>query len=762
MSALKIVAVLVSAGCALGGFAQSFDAVSYVLPRMGTDNTHALSSGNVYPDISRPWGMNSWTPQTGEMGNGWVYNYADRKIRGFKQTHQPSPWINDYGQFAVMPVVGKRVFNQNDRASWFSHKAEEASPNYYRVYLADYDTMVELTPTERAAMFRVTYPDTDAPYFVVDAFDKGSYVKLLPQDRRIVGWSSRNSGGVPFGFKNFFVLEFDAPFEEAKIWMGNEIKDGVQELKDNHVGAIVKFAAKKKGDRVHVRVASSFISEEQAIRNLGELGKEDFDTVCKKGQTVWNEMLGRISVEGGSIDQLRVFYTCLYRALLFPRRLFEFNEKGEVVHYSPHDGRVYPGPYFADTGFWDTFRSLFPLLNFLYPEMNVQMTAGLENCYRESGWLPEWASPGHRGCMVGNNSASVVADAWLSGARGKGAYDIYKLYEGLLHGSENSNPFIQSVGRAGVSDYLEKGYVARETVRESVARTLEYAYDDWCIWRLAVELKRPQAEIDTYAKRCQNYRNLFDPQRKLMVGRSKDGTFNPKFNKYTWGGDFTEGNSLHYTWSVFHDIQGLIDLFGGNEQFVAQLDAVFSDPPVFDESGYGGVIHEIREMQIMNFGQYAHGNQPIQHMIYLYNYAGQPWKSQYWAREVMNRLYRPTFDGYCGDEDNGQTSAWYVWSALGFYPVCPGSGEYVLGAPLFKRAVVAVPGGKKLTINAPLNSDANRYIQSVKFNGTEYGRNFYRAAELKQGGTIEVEMGSEPNTKRGTGPEAAPYSFSRK
>ena len=387
------------------------------------------------------------------------------------------------------------------------------------------------------------------------------------------------------------------------------------------------------------------------------------------------------------------------------------------------------------------------------------MMAGLENCYRESGWLPEWASPGHRNCMVGNNSAAVVADAWLNGVRE--GYDIGKLYEGLVHGAENAHPSISSVGRCGAAEYLAKGYVPRDIgINESAARTLEYAYDDWCIWRLAKALGRPKEEIGKFAARCQNYRNLFSADAGVMCGRNQDGTFDPQFNPFKWGGDFTEGNSLHYTWSVFHDIQGLIGLMNGETAFTKRLDSIFQLPPRFDESYYRFVIHEIREMQIMNFGQYAHGNQPIQHMIYLYAWTNEPWKSQYWTREVMNRLYTPTPDGYCGDEDNGQTSAWYVWSALGFYPVCPGSGEYVLGSPLFPSVIVTLPGSKELRLTSVGNSDANRYIQSMLVNGREYTRNYLQADELRKGGRIEWKMGSAPNRTRGTAASDRPYSVS--
>ena len=292
------------------------------------------------------------------------------------------------------------------------------------------------------------------------------------------------------------------------------------------------------------------------------------------------------------------------------------------------------------------------------------------------------------------------------------------------------------------------------------ARTLEYAYNDWCIYQIAKDLGRPKKELDLYAKRAMNYKNLFDKETKLMRGKNQDGNFMAPFSPLKWGDAFTEGNSWHYTWSVFHDPQGLINLMGGRDSFVMMLDSVFSVPPIFDDSYYGQVIHEIREMQIMNMGNYAHGNQPIQHMIYLYNYAGEPWKAQYWLRQVMNRMYTPTPDGYCGDEDNGQTSAWYVFSALGFYPVAPGTTQYVLGAPLFKKAVMHFENGNNLVINAPDNSAKNIYIESMTFNGVEYTKNYLEHFELLKGGVLNIQMGDKPNYNRGVNPADMPYSFS--
>ena len=753
----RLLLSIILAGCFCFLSARNVNYADYVNPLMGTQSTFELSTGNTYPAIARPWGMNFWTPQTGKMGDGWQYTYTANKIRGFKQTHQPSPWINDYGQFSIMPVVGKPEFDENKRASWFAHKGETTKPYYYKVYLAEHDVVTELTPTERAAMFRFTFPESEHSYVVVDAFDKASSVKIDVANRRITGYSTRNSGGVPDNFRNYFVIEFDKAFTYKAVVDNKTLIAESTETTSAHAGAIIGFAT-KKGETVHARVASSFISEEQALQNLKELGDDTFDTLVEKGKYAWNDVLGRVEVEGGDLDQYRTFYSCLYRSLLFPRKLYEVDASGAIVHYSPFNGKVLPGYMYTDTGFWDTFRCLFPLLNLIYPSVNKEIQEGLINTYKESGFFPEWASPGHRGCMVGNNFASVLVDAYMKGVR---VDDVATLYEGLLHATENVHPEISSTGRLGYEYYNRLGYVPYDVkINENAARTLEYAYNDWCIYKLAKELKRPKKEINMFAHRAMNYKNLFDKETLLMRGKNKDGKFMAPFSPLKWGDAFTEGNSWHYTWSVFHDPQGLINLMGGDDVFVSMLDSVFSVPPVFDDSYYGQVIHEIREMTVMNMGNYAHGNQPIQHMIYLYNYAKQPWKAQYWLRQVMDRLYTPTPDGYCGDEDNGQTSAWYVFSALGFYPVCPGTDQYVLGAPLFKKATVHFENGKTLEIKAPQNSCTNLYIKDMKVNGAEYSKNYVTHSLLQNGGVVDCVMSDTPNMERGIGMEDAPYSFS--
>ncbi|MBQ6184258.1 MAG: GH92 family glycosyl hydrolase [Bacteroidales bacterium] len=733
--------MLLAVSCGVKDSYMTLDPVDYVNPLSGTASTYELSTGNTYPAIALPWGMNFWTPQTGRDGNGWTYTYSATKIRGLKQTHQPSPWINDYGAFSLMPVTTGPIYDEEGRQSWFSHKAETVKPYYYKVYLAEHDVVAELAPTERAAAFRLTYPQKDTSYLVVDAY-RGGEVEIDKARNIIRGWSSSNHGGVTENFRNWFIVVSDTPFEVETV-------DGQY--------AMVGFKT-SKGQQVNLQVASSFISPEQAELNLKELGGRSIDEVAEAGRARWNEVLGRIKVEDPDIDNLRTFYSCLYRSVLFPRDLSEINAEGKRVHYSPFNGQVCDGYLFGDTGFWDTFRCLFPLLDLVYPDQEVKMQEGLVNTWKESGFLPEWASPGHRNCMVGNNSASVVAGAYIKGLRG---YDAEELWKAVTHGAHAVHPSVKSTGRLGWEYYDSLGFVPCNVgINENAARTLEYAYDDWCIYTFGKALGKSEEELAPYAKAALNYRKLYDPEYKLMVGKNLDGTFERPFSPLKWGGNFTEGNSLHYTWSVFHDPQGLIDLMGGDNEYVSMLDSIFTIPPLFDDSYYGRPIHEIREMQVMNMGNYAHGNQPIQHMLYMYDWAGQPWKAQQHVREVMDKFYNSNFDGYCGDEDNGQTSAWYVFSALGFYPVCPASDEYAIGTPLFKKMKVSLPGGKVISLEAPENSKDNFYIGGIKLNGKNWTRNYFKHSDLTNGAKIVYSMSAEPVTTRGTATEDKPYSFS--
>ena len=739
--------------------------VDLINPLMGTDSDHALSYGNTYPAIAVPWGMNFWTPVTGKMGSGWGYTYAAKKINGIKQTHQPSPWMNDYAALALFAETGPLKIEQEDRASWFSHKAEEARPYGYKVYLADYDVTAEVTPTARAAQFRFTFPKSDDAHILIDGQDGGSMVTIDPAHRRITGYVRNNSGGVPDNFHNYFVAEFDHDFTVTRTWDENYQLSAAQTREGGHVGAVVSFKT-AAGEQIGVKVASSFISPEQAARNLdAEIGKDGFDQTQAKAKQAWETQLARVRVEDPDLDNRRTFYSALYRMLQFPRMFYEIDGKGKPVHYSPYDGKVHAGFMYTDNGFWDTWRAVFPFFAMMYPERDSEMMQGLVNTVKEGGWLPEWASPGYRDVMIGSNSANIIADAYANGVRG---FDAETLYQAMVKNATTSagrptdkkGDVVSAVGREGVEYYNRLGYVPYDVgINENAARTLEYATADFSLSRFAAALGKTD-DAKLYAERAQNYRKLYDPQTGWMRGRNKDGSWETPFNPYKWGDAFTEGNALHYTWAVMQDTQGLIDLMGGDKKFVDRLDGIFTAPPIFDDSYYGTVIHETREMQIVNMGQYAHGNQPIQHMIYLYDWAGAPWKAQYHVRDVMKRLYSATPDGYPGDEDNGQTSAWYVWSALGFYPVTPTVGQYAIGSPLFRKVNLALPNGKTLAIEAENNGPDNVYIQSVTLNGAPHDAAYLTRDALAQGGTLRFVMGPTPNKQWASTKAAAPFSMS--
>ena len=750
------------------------DFTQYVNPLIGSDSSHELSNGNTYPAIALPWGMNFWTPQTGKMGDGWIYTDKNSGLVGIRQTHQPSPWINDYGAFSIMPITGKLKVLENERKSQFNNL--QVLPHYYKVKLIDSKTTVELTPTKRSAHFKIEFPKDLESHLVIDAFFKNSTIKVLPKENKIIGVSKNNSGGVPENFSNYFIIEFNTPFDEFGTWDGKGKIYPTAELSGKHVGSYVSFI-NNKNNVVEVRISSSFISHEQAQINLDrEIPKnQTFEKTKALAKEVWNNELSKIKVKPALSDTFEnkkdyfkahetaksnviKFYSSFYRTLLFPREFHEYNSKGEQIHYSPYNGKIEKGPLYTDNGFWDTFRAVFPFYTLMYPEKLGEILQGIMvNPYKESGWLPEWSSPGHRDCMIGSNSASIIAEAYLKGINN---FDIETAYRGIINSSNNEGP-LSSVGRKGVKEYNSLGYIPFDTsVNESVARTLEYSYNDYCIWKLAEKLERPEEEITRFRNRSFNYKNVFDSSTNFMRGKSSDGNFESPFRPDKWGGVFTEGSAWHYTWSVLHDPQGLINLMGGRENYVRKMDQIFTSDPSSDYSYYGFKIHEILEMEIGGMGQYAHGNQPVQHAIYLYNYAQEPWKTQEKVRYVMDNLYGSGADGYCGDEDNGQTSAWFVFSSLGFYPVAPVTGQYVIGSPLFEEVTIELSNGKELKINAKNNSAKNIFIKDFNFNQLQYNKNWLDHADLREGGVIDFEMSTTPNFNWGSDKSSVPYSMS--
>jgi predicted alpha-1,2-mannosidase len=748
-------------GGTIAGFAAEPSLVSLVNPLQGTDSKPSFSHGNEYPAICLPFPMNTWAPYTQPEHDSFYYQYRQTKIRGIRQTHQPSPWIADYATFALMPVSGKLAVTEEERASEFRHEAEVVQPSYYRVRLDTWKTSAEVTPTDRCARFRFTFEEAGDAYVVLDAFPGGSSVEIIPSENKIVGITRYNHGGVPDNFSNYFVIVFDQPFQAQGVWTPEGVQAGVTHLAGKHTGTYVKFKA-KKGTMIGCKVASSFISPEQALRNMQqEIGKADFDTIRSRAEKTWNEALGRARVEGGSEDQRRTFYSALYRSIVYPHRFYEYGADGKPTYFSPYDGKIHSGVLYTDTGFWDTFRAAHPLYNLLYPEISAEILQGLMNAYDQSGWLPSWSSPGHRACMIGNHAFSLLADGWVKGIR---SFDADKAVAAISHDANTQGPdFCRAIGRDGVEFYNRLGYVPYSYVRgepsvgEATAKTLEYAYDDFCAATLAQAAGRT-ADVETFARKAMSYTNLFDAKIGFMRGRKADGSWNEPFDPTEWGGPFTEGCSWHWTWSVFQDVPGLVRLMGGESAFAAKLDEVFTAPNTFKPGTYGGPIHEMTEMAALDLGQYAHGNEPIHHMIYLYDYAGQPWKAQSRARLIMNKLYQAAPDGLCGDEDTGQTSAWYVFSALGFYPVCPGTTDYLIGSSLFDRATLTLPKGKTFTITARNNGPQHAYIHGASLDGKPFNKVFLTHDEITRGGEIVFEMDSAPNTNWASGPESRPSS----
>jgi predicted alpha-1,2-mannosidase len=750
------------------------DYTQFVNPLIGSDSSHALSNGNTYPAIALPWGMNFWTPQTGKMGDGWIYTHKNDGLVGIRQTHQPSPWINDYGAFSIMPVIGDLKVLEKDRKSKFKNLS--VLPHYYKVQLKESKTTIEISPTKRSAHFRIKFPKNTKSHLVVDAFFKNSMIKIIPNENKIIGIAKNNSGGVPENFSNYFILEFNSSFSNYGTWNSKGKTFIDLEKEGNHVGGFVSFL-NHEDQAIEVRVSSSFISHEQAQINLDrEIPiNQSFNETKELAKLSWNNELSKIKVtpaitkktinkteyiksqEKAKNDVIK-FYSSFYRTLLFPREFHEYNKDGEQIHYSPYNGKIEYGPLYTDNGFWDTFRAVFPFYTLLYPEKLGEILQGIMvNPYKESGWLPEWSSPGHRDCMIGSNSASIIAEAYIKGIQN---FDIETAYKGIINSSNNEGP-VSSVGRKGAKEYNELGFIPYDTsINESVARTLEYAYNDFSIWKLAEQLHKPDEEILLFKKRALNYKNVFDESTNFMRGKSSKGVFESSFKPDKWGGVFTEGSAWHYTWSVLHDPQGLINLMGGRKNFINKMDAIFTTDPTSDYSYYGFKIHEILEMELAEMGQYAHGNQPIQHAIYLYNYAQEPWKTQEKVRYVMDNLYGAKEDGYCGDEDNGQTSAWFVFSSLGFYPVAPVTGQYVIGSPLFENVVIELSNGNKLTINASNNNSENLYINNLTFNGLETHNNWFSHQQLKNGGIIDFTMSNSINKNWGSSKKSVPFSMS--
>ncbi|HUN86391.1 MAG TPA: GH92 family glycosyl hydrolase [Terracidiphilus sp.] len=690
----------------------------------GTDSTFEFSRGNTLPIAAMPFGMAHWTMQS-YVDTPWMFHPEARRIQGFRCTHQLSPWLDDYGFATILPFRGNIRLDASSRSSSYRPEDARLTPYSLRLELMRYGSQVELVPTERCAILRATFDDSDSsnPGLLFDIVDEGNNFESDPNSLTLRMKTKANAGGVPDNFAAYYVVKFAAPH------LGLEVKqDGKHQI------GVVRFRA---GNSIEARIGTSFISFDQAEVNLErEVGKASIETLRERGARTWNEQLGVISIEGGSNDQQRTFYSCLYRALLFPRMWHELDAQGEMRHFSAFNGRVMPGPMYADHGYWDLYRVWYPMMSVLFPERLGQILQGWVNAYQEGGWLPQFPCPGYRACMTGSLIDAVFGDAAVKGIAG---FNLAAAFEGMKkHATQPGDP-AKGYGRRGLEFYLRDHYVPENHVEQSVAETVDAAYGDFCIAQVAKVLGKSQ-DAATFLERSQYWRNLFDPQVKFLRGKNEDGSWVSPFNPFTWGSPYVEGAAWQHRWDAPHDPHQLFEGMGGDAAAAGFLHEMLTIPPTFHVGVYGMEIHEMSEMAAVRFGQYAHSNQPVHHVLYLFAHAGRPDQTQYWARKVMAELYSP--DNFPGDEDTGSMSAWFIMSALGFFPACPGKPEYTLGSPLFSRAIVRLGGNKTLTIEAPGNSEQTVYVRNLSLNGQALSGPTVDHKTLMQGGTMRFAMAS--------------------
>ncbi len=694
----------------------------------GTNSTRDFSRGNTLPIAAMPFGMAHWTLQS-HANTPWMFHPDVRRIQGIRCTHQLSPWLDDYGYAAFLPFCGDIHPEAAYRAS--SYRPEEARlmPYLFQLFLFRYRAHIELVPTERCAILTATFEDSEKEKPTGLAFDvpgKDGIIKPDQANRQILFTSTANAGGVPENFATYYVIQF------PESWSSFELK----QLKDNQVG-IVRF---KTGRNIEARIATSFISFEQAQLNLEkELGSTPPATLRETGAARWNEHLNRIQIEGASNEQQRTFYSCMYRALLFPRTWHEPDAQGEMHHFSAFNGKVMPGVMYADHGYWDVYRAWYPLMSIVFPDRLGEILQAWVNAYKEGGWLPQFPAPGYRACMTGSLIDSIFGDAAAKGITG---FNLEDAYQGLKkHATIPGDPS-KGYGRVGIEEYLKLHYIPADRSQQSVAETVDAAYGDFCIAQVAKALGN-QEDYAAFMKRSENWRNVFDTSVKFFRGKNADGSWTTPFDPFTWGSPYVEGGAWQHRWDAPHNIPGLIEAMGGNTASAAALEEMLKLPPLFNVGVYGQEIHEMSEMAAVDFGQYAHSNQPSHNLLYLFSPAGRPDLTQYWARKVMCDLYTP--DTFAGDEDTGSMAAWFILSALGFYPVCPGKPEYTLGSPLFTRSTIHLPGNKTFIIEAPGYNLETVFVHSVQLNGPPHKKQTLDHTVITSGGTLRFEMATTAN-----------------
>lgn len=725
--------------------------LSYVNPLQGTYSHYNFSTGNTLPIMAMPYGMAHWTLQTDNV-RGWFFQPGTPKLQGIRCTHQPSPWMGDYGAFTFLPQVGTTLLSCTKRATAYRLDKSIIKPHHFGIELIGSGIRIDSTPTERGGVFKFAFPPNGGHRVIFEGV-KGETSFSLIGDRAIAGFTRGNSGGVPDNFAHYFVATFDCQITAFRAFHGDEVipqpDDSWPTYSGEAIGSYIEFG---EGPRVvTMKVATSFVSIEQAQLNLQqEIGNDIFELSAAKAEETWENLLQTIQVESDSEDELRTFYSCFYRTKLFPRQWHEIDATGKIVHFSPYSGKVEEGVLYADTGFWDTYRTLFPLMTILEPDRFCEILQGFVNAYHESGWLPQWPSPGHRVCMPGTHLDVTIADALAKGLDG---FDAESALDGMIRHADNSaedGPI--GAGRAAILEYLDHGYCLA-TSHASVSQSLDYAYDDWCIGEVAERLGRQEVAA-RMRERANNYKKLWDESVGFMRARHADGKFLAPFDQFDWGGPYCEGGPWQSSWAVQHDPAGLMHLLGGEHALAAKLDEMLALPPRFNIGGYGQEIHEITEMAAADFGQYAQSNQPVHHVLFLYAAANRMDRLQFETRRVLEEYY--TEKTLPGDEDNGEMTAWYVFASLGFYPFCPGRSEYVICSPLFRKVTIQLPNEKSFVVTS---EGKGRYVESVTLNGESHRSSLIQHQEIVDGGTLHFRLGEEPVTNN-LDPNQKPSSMS--
>ena len=716
----------------------------------GTDSHLAFSKGNTLPLTTRPHGMVGWIPQT-DPGM-WAFDYRSPTLQGFRATHQPSPWIGDYGNFLLLVGSGPQPpLNVIDGESYYPKAGTIAHPHYFRTRLVRHGVTAEIAPTERGGCFRFTYKNRENTWLTFRP--AAGKILNVDRDRRlVVGVSTALAPGaaVPGDFGCFFAAEPSAEFAA----FGVVDVEGSPPAPEESAQCVWLRLRRPEDGCITVKVATSFISADQALLNLRrELGNATFEQTRAAAQADWDHRLAAIEIEGASDDQRHTFYSCLYRSLLYPRITHEFDANGAQVHRSFFNGRVEPGPIYTDIGFWDAHRSLMPLLTLIAPEQHGEMIQGWVNTFKEGGWLPSWSSPGYIPCMVGSHAGCTIADAYLKGIRN---FDISTAYAAVRYDASQEPPS-RACGRTGLTRFNELGWVPDDEFDHSAARTCDYALGDFGAGQFARALGH-HADADRFLRRSLNYRHLYDAKVGFLRGRNADGSFPPHFREFAWTRDYIEGGPWQHTWSAPHDAAGLSALMGGDGPFVAKLERMLSLPPHFEIGRYHATIHEMTEMAAVPFGQYAHSNEPVHHVLPLFTAASRPDLAQCWIRRVLNELYSP--DAFCGDEDNGAMSSWFILQALGLYPLTPGHPAWVLGSPLFAAATVRLPNNRALHIRANHQAPDACYVSDVALNGQSLNSLELPHADIASGGELVFTMTHDANHARERGQLQRPFSLS--